>query len=138
MSNVADRIALQDVMLRYAAGVDDRDLDLYESCFAEDCEIVGFGKATVHGAANWRASVEEALSHYDATQHMLGPQLATVDGDSADCRTDVQALHYLKDPKGATLTLWATYRTRMRRIDGDWKIARHELIRRGSRVEPAG
>ena len=32
MSNeqyLADRIALQDVMLKYAAGVDERDFDLY-------------------------------------------------------------------------------------------------------------
>ena len=33
--HVADRIALQDVMLRYAAGVDERDFDLYSSCFIE-------------------------------------------------------------------------------------------------------
>ena len=32
-NNVADRIALQDVMLKYAAGVDERDFDLYASCF---------------------------------------------------------------------------------------------------------
>ena len=37
--HVADRIALQDVMLRYAAGVDERDFDLYSSCFIEDVEI---------------------------------------------------------------------------------------------------
>lgn len=132
-----DRIALQDVMLRYAAGVDDRDLDLYQSCFAEDCEIVGFGDSTVNGAGPWRAYVEKALSKYGATQHMLGPQLATINGDSADCRTDVQALHYLLEPQGATLTLWATYRTRMKKIEGEWKIARHELISRGTKVEGA-
>ena len=132
-----DRIALQDVMLRYAAGVDDRDLDLYESCFAQDCEIVGFGDSTVSGATAWRAYVENALSKYGATQHMLGPQLATINGDVADCRTDVQALHYLLEPQGATLTLWATYKTQMRKIDGEWKISRHELVSRGTKVEGA-
>ena len=137
MTDVADRIALQDVMLRYAAGVDDRDLDLYESCFADDCEIVGFSDGTVHGASAWRAYVEKALAKYGETQHMLGPQLATVDGDEASCRTDVQALHYLKDAPGSTLTLWATYRTNMRRIQGEWKIVRHELVSRGTRVVPA-
>ena len=133
--SVEDRIACQDVMLRYAAGVDERDLDLYESCFAEDCEIVGFGDSTVHGPKAWREYVENALSKYGATQHMLGPQLATINGDQADCRTDVQALHYLLEPEGATLTLWATYNTQMRKIDGEWKIARHELVSRGTRVE---
>ncbi len=40
---VADRIALMDVMLRYAKGVDQRDMALYASVFAEDVEVVGFG-----------------------------------------------------------------------------------------------
>lgn len=134
---VADRIAVQDVMLRYAAGVDDRDMTLYRSCFADDVEVVGFGKQSYHGADAWAAYVDKALQAYGATQHMLAPVLATIDGDDAHARTDVQALHYLKDPQGSTLTLWATYRSRMRRIDGHWKIVRHELVSRGTKIDPA-
>lgn len=136
MAVAEDRIALQDVMLRYAAGVDDRDLDLYQSCFADDVEVVGFGDETVRGATAWREYVEAALSKYGPTQHMLGPMLATVDGDNAHCRSDVQAHHYLLEPVGATLTLWATYRTDMQRQGGAWKIVRHELIARGTKVAP--
>ena len=130
-----DRIALQDVMLSYAAGVDERDFDLYRSCFADDVEVVGFGDETVHGAEAWLAYVRNALERFGPTQHMLGPQLATVDGDSAQCRTDVQALHYLKEPEGGILTLWATYKSDMRRIEGRWRIVRHELVSRGTKVE---
>jgi len=54
---------------------------------------------------------------------MLGPQLATVAGDTAHCRTDVQALHYLKAEPNKTLTLWATHNADMKRVGGDWKIA---------------
>lgn len=131
----ADRIALQDVMLKYAAGVDERDFELYRSCFADDVEVVGFGERTVHGADNWLDFVKAALEQYGPTQHMLGPQLATVEGDSATTRTDVQALHYLKAKEGATLTLWATYKSNMRRINGEWRIVRHELVSRGTKVE---
>ena len=130
-----DRIALQDVMLSYAAGVDERDFDLYRSCFADDVEVVGFGDETVHGAEAWLAYVKNALERFGPTQHMLGPQLAAVDGDNAHCRTDVQALHYLKEPEGSILTLWATYKSDMRRIDGRWRIVRHELVSRGTKVE---
>lgn len=131
----ADRIALQDVMLKYAAGVDERDFALYRSCFADDVEVVGFSEQPVKGGDNWLTFVKEALQQYGATQHMLGPQLATVDGDTAHARTDVQALHYLKDRKDTTLTLWATYKSDLRRIAGEWKITRHELVRRGMRVQ---
>ena len=139
MSNdlTADRIALQDVMLRYAAGVDERDMDLYASCFADDVEVLGFGAETVNGRDAWVDYVKKALEAYGPTQHMLGPQLATVDGDSAHCRTDVQAHHYLKDdPDDRTLTLWATYETDMGRTADGWKITRHRLVSRGTRIYP--
>lgn len=128
---MSDRQAVQDVMLRYAAGVDDRDFDLYRSCFADDVEVIGMGPEPVHGADAWLEFVRAALEQYGPTQHMLGPQLATIDGDSAETRNDVQALHTLKDG-GGLFTLWATYRTRMRKQNGEWKIVRHELISRAT------
>ena len=130
-NNVADRIALQDVMLKYAAGVDERDFDLYASCFMENVEVVDFGEAPINGGDEWVEYVKGALDNYGPTQHMLGPQLATVDGDNAHCRTDVQALHYLKQPEGEILTLWATYETDMVRTKEGWKISRHRLVSRG-------
>ena len=135
MSDTADRQALQDVLLRYAAGVDDRNLEMYRNCFADDVEIVGFSGGTVTGADQWVGDVRGKLDAFEATQHMLGPQLAEIDGDTAWARTDVQALHYLKDKPGTTLTLWATYKSDFRRIDGQWKITRHELVRRGVRTQ---
>ena len=138
MSNeqyLADRIALQDVMLKYAAGVDERDFDLYASCFMDNVEILDFGESTINGRDNWVTFVKEALNANGPTQHMLGPQFATIDGDEAHCRTDVQALHYLKEPEGEILTLWATYETDMKRVNGDWKISRHRLVSRGIRQQ---
>ncbi|MEM9624376.1 MAG: nuclear transport factor 2 family protein [Pseudomonadota bacterium] len=132
---VADRIAVQDVMLRYAAGVDERDMDMYRSCFADDVEVVGFGADVFHGADAWVSYVEQALQQYGPTQHMLAPQLATINGDEATARTDVQALHYMKQPEGQTLTLWATYNSNMRRTPQGWKITRHELVSRGTKID---
>ena len=137
MSNTTleDRLAVQDVMTRYAAGVDDRDLDLYRACFADDAVIVGFSGGTVEGADTWLAEVQSKLSAFDATQHMLGPQLVTIEGDRARTRTDVQAVHYPKDRPDTTLTLWATYLTEYRKAAGQWLITRHELVRRGTREQ---
>jgi uncharacterized protein (TIGR02246 family) len=135
LQTVADRIALMDVMLKYAKGVDQRDMALYASVFADDVEVVGFGPDTYHGRDAWVNYVTEALKAYGPTQHMLGPQLATVDGDTAHCRTDVQAMHYMKAEPNKTLTLWATYNTDMKRVNGEWKIARHHLESRGTRIQ---
>ena len=132
MSEAADRRQLQDVMLSYAAAVDDRDMARYRACFAEDAEIVGFGEETVTGADAWTASVESQLDAFSSTQHLMSPQLASVTGDTASARTDVQALHVLKDGNGAMFTLWATYLTDFVRNDDGWKISRHELVIRGT------
>jgi ketosteroid isomerase-like protein len=134
MNALETRFAIQDVMTRYAAGVDDRDMDQYRACFADDVEIVGFGEQPIIGADNWVKDVSGKLEAFGATQHMLGPQLVTVNGDSASTRTDVQAMHYLKEKPDSMLTLWATYLTDYSYIAGEWKITRHELLRRGTHI----
>jgi len=136
MNDADDRRQLQDVMLSYAAAVDDRDMARYRACFADDVEIVGFGEAVVNGADTWTASVESQLEAFSATQHLMSPQLATVSGDVASARTDVQALHVLKDGDGAMFTLWATYLTNFIRTADGWKIARHELVIRATQQTP--
>ena len=133
MSDLEKRLAIQDVLTRYAAGVDERDMVQYRACFADDVEIVGFGE-TVHGGDNWVEDVVGKLEAFGATQHMLGPQLVTINGDEASTRTDVQAWHAMKDNPESTLTLWATYLSDYRCINGEWKITRHELVRRGTRM----
>jgi ketosteroid isomerase-like protein len=121
-----DRIELQDLMLNYAAGVDERDRQRYAACFADDVEAVNFGTRIYRGRDTWVDYVWSALEKYQSSQHLLGPQFATIDGDHACTRSDVQALHFLADG-GGRLTLWGTYHTDMRRIDGRWLISRHEL-----------
>lgn len=131
-----DRIALQDLLPKYAAAVDDRNLTLYRSCFCEDVEVINFGTQTYQGLEDWIGYVWTALEKYSASQHMLGPPLITVEGDQARLRTDVQALHVYKDKSEATTaTLWATYETDARRVDGTWKICKHRLIVKNTKVE---
>jgi 3-phenylpropionate/cinnamic acid dioxygenase small subunit len=134
-NDIADRIALMDVMSRYASGLDDGDMEMYAACFLDDVIVYPGSADPVSGLENWLAYVRERLRAYGATQHMLGPQLATIEGDIAQCRTDVQATHFYKDDMTKTMTLWATYRTEMRRLDGAWKIKTHRLVRRGTRVQ---
>ena len=132
---VADRIAVQDVMLTYTKAVDEKDYELYYSLFTADLEVVGMGAETIHGLDVFYEWWKKALSAYGNTQHMLGPTLATIEGDYAKTRTDVQAHHYLIDDPEKTLTLWATYYTDMKRGTDGWKICRHELVSRGVRAQ---
>jgi ketosteroid isomerase-like protein len=128
-----DRIALQDVMLNYAAAVDERDRERYRNCFTDDVEVHNFGDQTFKGRDEWIDYVWSALEKYAATQHLLSPQLASIKGDTAKTQSNVQATHFLADKPNQQIILWASYNTDMRREQGQWKICRHELIVRGSR-----
>jgi len=139
LQRLLDRQALADVMSHYARAIDERDLEGFERLFAPDVEVVGFGPKPLGSASDWVAFVTKTLAGFDSTQHMLGPQLAEIDGDTADARTDLQAIHRLKEPKGEIFTLWGTYATRMRREQGSgaWKITRHELVVRATDNVPS-
>lgn len=128
---VEDRIALQDVMLRYALAVDNKDYEGYRSLFTEDVHVIGLTADDMHGMEVFFPWWKEAIDRYDSTQHLFSPMLAEVEGDYAKTQSHLQALHYPKGDPEMTVTLWATYKTDMKKIEGEWKICRHELVRRG-------
>jgi len=133
-----DRQALADLLSTYAACIDDRDMERYRECFEPEVELHGFGRAPIHGVEAWLDFVKRQLAGFQVTQHMLGPQLVEIDGDSARLRTDLQATHWLVEPKGAIFTLWGTYLSVAGRSDGEWRLRRHELVVRGTRTVASG
>ena len=47
LSELLDRQAMFDVMIRYGTSVDARDLDRYRTCFVDDVTVVGFLPETI-------------------------------------------------------------------------------------------
>jgi len=126
-SETNDRLAIQDVMACYARYVDEKELDRFRALFDEGLEITGFGPEPLVGPDAWLELVEGTLARFGRTQHMLGPVLAEIDGDSAHARTDLQAIHVHLPPKTGLFTLWGTYHTEMARQGDVWRIVRHRL-----------
>ena len=129
---LADRTAIMDVMIRYGTSVDAREMERYRSCFTDDLTVVGYSGALMEGADTYLAYVIDALKNFAGTQHMMGNQVVDLNGDSASVRTEVQATHFIIDDPDTVMTLWATYVDDMVRQGGEWRIRRHELVRRGS------
>ncbi len=125
---IADRLAIQDVMTRYANGVDTRDLDLYATSFTPDVVVSGFGDAgVIEGREAWVAYVRKALERFGVTQHLMGNHVVELRGDEATMRTYVQATHVLADDPKSTLTLWASYHDELVRDGAAWRIRDHRL-----------
>lgn len=134
---LADRLAVQDVIARYAACLDDRAFARYRDCFWPEIELHGFTPDPVRGVEAWLEFVRKTLERFAATQHMLGPPLVLVSRDSAEMRTDLQAQHFYREPAGRIFTLWGTYRSGLERRGGSWRMLRHELLTRATRVSDA-
>lgn len=134
-STADDRHAIQDVIVTYAASVDDQDFAAYRACFTDDIELEGFAREPVKGAEAWMAFVVDALSPWRATQHMLGVPKIEIEGDTASMRTDVQACHFPKDAEAKAFILWATYESKLVRTESGWRIRHHRLVPRATKFD---
>lgn len=120
MSDTGDRLAVREVLVRYADGVDAKDLARVASCFTPDCAYEGqLGHGTVRDAL---ARLEEAFARYRRTQHYLGVSEIAVAGDRAQAQTGCLAWHVGDD--GVRLLVGVRYVDGLsRRADG-WRIHR--------------
>jgi hypothetical protein len=130
---VADRLAVSDVVIRYATGVDTRDWDLYASCFTDPCEF-DFSSwsgtpASTMSRATWVSAVRSSLSGFDATQHISTNHVISFDEGrgSARCVSYMQAQHFVADQPVTTCTLGGYYTNALVRRSDEWRITRCQL-----------
>ena len=136
---VNDRFKIIETMNKYAIGIDTKNYDLFRSIFLDDVEVKviydpnwrGGGEVKFNGLENWVNYVEEAISQYRSTQHMLGNPMISYNGKVAIFRTDLRAIHYYADKPNDSTTFWGYYETHMVNNDG-WKIIKHTLTGIGS------
>lgn len=131
---LADRAAIQDVMLRYAHGVDRKDLDLVASCFTSDASYEG---ALAHGTiADALARLCDAMARYDSTMHLVGNQLVEINGDTACSETYAVAYHRLTDGAESRLfTVGVRYLDDLIREGERWCIQRRVVCTDWQRTE---
>jgi hypothetical protein len=121
------RAEISDVVNRYATGIDRRDWGLYRSIFADEAD---FDFTTWSGGEprrlkgdDWVAGVRDALSGFDATQHLSTNHVHTIEGDVATCVSYMIALHYLViDGDRQMQGLGGYYTNKLRRGAGGWTI----------------
>lgn len=88
LQQISDRIEIDDLLTRYATGVDRRDWDLWETCFTPDAFIdySAFG-GIKGGVAEVREWLDKTLGQFPMSQHMVINREVSVEGDRATCRS---------------------------------------------------
>lgn len=133
VQDLLDRAAIHDVLLRYARGVDRRDLDLVASCFRPDAAYDGaLGTGTIADAL---AALEPAMARYARTLHVLANQTIELAGDHARSETYALAHHVLPDGRLRVVAL--RYCDDLVRDTTGWRIAGRVVHREWERMEAA-
>ena len=126
VTELADRLAIQDLIARYPLVVDGRDWDGLDELFAPDARIdfTAFG-GPVGGLGEIKAFLADALGGFRRTQHMMGLPAISLDGDRATARTSCNNPMVLDNPDGSTqvwlIGLW--YDDEFVRTAAGWRFA---------------
>jgi 3-phenylpropionate/cinnamic acid dioxygenase small subunit len=135
MTEREDRQDISGVLLRYATGIDRRDWTLFHTIFTEDCELDYGEIGTWKGADAVTEFMRQAHELAGHTMHRLTNQVITVDGDSAQARTYVDALIMLAD-NNSGVNAAGFYDDDFVRTEQGWQIARRRFTQ--VRVAPVG
>jgi hypothetical protein len=125
VSDVEDRLAIQDLIARYPIAVDGRDWDALDTLFAPDAQIdfTAFGGPS-GDLASTKTFLRDALGGFRRTQHMMGLPAITLLGDRATARTSCHNPMVIDDSDGSTsvwlIGLW--YDDEFARTPDGWRF----------------
>ncbi len=130
-----DKIALRDLVERYALAVDSRDIETVVHLFTEDGVMLSHLMPGTEetpferrGHEQLRRALELGLAQYKATTHIIGGQVVELYGDEADGTVACLAHHVCGTDAGERLLVMAIrYQDRYRRQDGSWRFAQRRL-----------
>lgn len=121
---LTDRLAIDDVLTRYATALDRRDWDLWDSCFTPDATIdySAFG-GIAGGVKVVRAWLEEVMPRFEMSQHLVVNRDVAIEGDTARARSAFFNPMAVATPEGRMLFFdGGYYRDRLVRTPAGWRI----------------
>jgi hypothetical protein len=135
---LVDRAAIQDVLTRYAHGVDRRDLAIVASCFAPGARYEGsLGNGTIDIALD---ALRERMPRYRTTMHLLTNFLIELHGDAATSETYALVYHRLEgEDEDEDFVVGVRYLDELARLADGWRITRRRTsmeLQRWDAVRP--
>ena len=133
---LADRLAIMDVLNRYARGIDRCDLAVLREVWWPEA-VADYGTGEV-GALVWSEGVVPALAAMRRTQHFLGNMLIDIDGTHATAETYCRAWHEVDGPDGPfEMEVGGRYLDRLERRGDDWRLLHRRYVLDWSRNGPS-
>lgn len=122
---IADRLAIQDILYCHSRGLDRQDSTLLQACYWPDAEV-DYG-AYKGPALQFVELVLPALqATYELTRHCLSNTTIAVQGEQACSESYVNAAHLLQGAQ-EEMSFAGRYLDRLEKRHGEWKIV-HRLV----------
>lgn len=118
-----DTALIEQVLVRYATGIDTRNWDLLRTCFTDDVRADYGDIGSWHSAHGLVGFMDEAHRGFGATNHLLTNFAIDVDGDRATSRCYVHAVLVLLDDAGTWFDSVGSYDDVLVRAADGWRIA---------------
>lgn len=131
MSDAEDRLALADLLARYAQAIDNRDAHALRELFAPGATMVlppALGGDGTEKPIGDPADLLASLTAFESTRHTLAQQIAEVAEESADAVTYAEAHHlYRRNGELRDFAVALRYLDRFVRTPDGWRFTRREL-----------
>lgn len=137
IAEVADRMAIADVLNMHSRGVDRADEATLKSAYWPDAQVAYGG---FNGAAHEFCSMlPRVIRRFAHTQHRIANVTIDLRGDDARVESYVTAYHYLEAADGTDteMTYLGRYLDRMAKRDGVWKIIHRRVLMDWNQNVPA-
>jgi ketosteroid isomerase-like protein len=132
---LADRAAIQDLVVGYFLAVDRRDWEAVRGCFSDDADL---DYAVFRGTRDEvLPAIQRGLGFFDSTMHCAGNVLVELAGDVARCESYAVCYHRYRDGDGLVDRVCALhYRDALARQDDGWRIRRRRVTFVWERLDP--
>ena len=138
IQQLLDERAIEDVCVRYATAIDDRDWERLRSCFLPEAVGIYHADRVLTGYPAIEHALRTAVTPLSRTQHLVTNVTVVLDGDEATSRCYLHAQHVRAGlPGGETFVIAGRYRDRFVRTDDGWRIRERRLDRWWTSGNPA-
>ena len=123
--DIADRIAIEDVIVRYATAMDTQDWDLFRGCFRPDARTVMDRVGEFDTREALIALLAPRFTIFAALQHFVTNVMISGNGDVATARNNFVSHHVPKDAD--SYTYGGTFEFALARDADGWRITSHAI-----------
>jgi hypothetical protein len=142
VNELYDRSQITEVIYRYSAGLDQREWELFRTCFADpvhaDFTSAGTPAARTFPLDTWVRVAQKTVGLFAMTQHWNSNVTITVDGDKATAVVYLRARH-LNLSDASNNKFWdigGYYTDHLVRTPDGWKIASIKFTRTWTEGQP--